>query len=205
MPWLLVRCAFTDTQEVCSRKGIKSSHPQSLSHFFLLPTRKHTLLMGTAKRKVTPETTELFWGDEADNDMQSRSSIVILFYFLKFFSFIFLAPQIFSAIKCTWFPRSSSLARDLLIPQQLREPLWQQSLLFWSLLHCSPLMLGPNPEPAQVEVLLADSGWRLVLRLTAYFIALVSGGIFQSACLVYVYVTEQEKLHRWLYPLHDIT
>lgn len=35
------------------------SHPQSnLSHFFLPPNRKHMLLMGTQKGKVTPETTE---------------------------------------------------------------------------------------------------------------------------------------------------
>lgn len=182
------------------------SHPQSsLSHIFLLPNRKHTLLMGTVKGKVTPETTELFWRDEAGSVMQSRSSIVIFFFFFfLFFSFflvcwlgVFLAPQIFSAIKMhllsTQLQSGTGLANP---PGARRVPMTAVSPFLVPC--CWGHILSQHSTCRDA----ADWHWLKIspLRLTANFIALVSGGILQSACLGHVYVTEQEKLHKRLYP-----
>lgn len=62
------------------------SHPQTSLSFLSLSQQKHSLLVGTAKGKATPETSEPFWGDEADTALQSRSSIAI-FIFLPLKSF----------------------------------------------------------------------------------------------------------------------
>lgn len=87
---------------------------------------------------MTPETTELFWGDEADNAMQSRSSIVI---FPFFFFFLLGSSNIFSNKNVPDFPPSSSLAWDLLIlPVAQRVPM-----------AAVPPFLGPFLVPAAQE------------------------------------------------------
>ncbi|KAJ7397354.1 hypothetical protein BTVI_136370 [Pitangus sulphuratus] len=86
---------------------------------------KYVLLMGTAKGKATPETTELFWGDEADNAIQSRGSIFQ------------------SGMGHANLPNSSESPYGSAV--SFSEP------FPGPLLHNSPLILGPNPEPAHVE------------------------------------------------------
>lgn len=59
------------------------SHPQISLSFLSLSQQKTRTTDGDGRGKATPETAELFWGDEADAATQSRSSIVI-FIFLPF-------------------------------------------------------------------------------------------------------------------------
>lgn len=176
-------------------------HPQTnLFHFFLFPNWKHSLLIGMAKGKATPETAELFWGHEADSDTQSRSSIVILMLKL-----ILTYKQ-----EDTWFPPAPDPQWDPLLPaapQTVPMAAASSSLGPFRVLGCPAT---PHPGARSwASTCQGDVNWHWLkispLGLTANFIALLSGWDFPKLLFgTYMQQNRRNCIDGFI-PLHDVT